>query len=142
MRASSTRSRTDVLQILLEISLFADESGESGTESKYYLLTLVFHEQDADISRPISIYENDLRAKGLPNIPLHACPLMNGHDGYEGMDIQGRMTGSTAHTVASRKAGSKRYARSCYRQPAGGLRCSCWVHCVPREHALKRVRAS
>ena len=31
---------------MLEISLFADESGESGTESKYYLLTLVFHEQD------------------------------------------------------------------------------------------------
>ena len=75
---------------MLEISLFADESGESGTESKYYLLTLVFHEQDADISRPISIYENDLRAKGLPNIPLHACPLMNGHDDYEDMDIQVR----------------------------------------------------
>ena len=28
--------------------------------------------------------------KGLPNIPLHACPLMNGHDDYEGMDIQDR----------------------------------------------------
>ena len=25
-----------------EISLFVDESGESGTESKYYLLTFVF----------------------------------------------------------------------------------------------------
>lgn len=35
-----------------EISLFVDESGESGTKSKYYLLTLVFHEQDpASISR-------------------------------------------------------------------------------------------
>ena len=75
---------------MLEISLFADESGESGTESKYYLLTLVFHEQNASISQPINIYENDLRAKGLPNIPLHACPLMNGHDDYEGMDIQDR----------------------------------------------------
>lgn len=75
---------------MLEISLFADESGESGAESKYYLLTLVFHEQDASISQPISIYENDLRAKSLPNIPLHACPLMNGHDDYEGMDIQDR----------------------------------------------------
>ena len=75
---------------MLEISLFADESGESGTESKYYLLTLVFHEQGASISRPISIYENDLRTKGLPNIPPHACPLMNGHDDYEGLDIQDR----------------------------------------------------
>lgn len=30
-----------------EINLFADESGESGTEPKYYLLTQVFHEQDS-----------------------------------------------------------------------------------------------
>ena len=29
-----------------EISLFDDESGESSTESKYCLLTLVLHEQD------------------------------------------------------------------------------------------------
>ena len=28
--------------IMLEISVFADESGEEGSESKYYLLTLVF----------------------------------------------------------------------------------------------------
>ena len=75
---------------MLEISLFADESGESGTESKYYLLTLVFHEQDNSISRPIELYENDICTKGLPNIPLHTSPLMNGHDEYAGMDIQDR----------------------------------------------------
>lgn len=75
---------------MLEISLFADESGESGTESKYYLLTLVFHEQRDSISRIIDIYEDDIRAKGLPDIPLHASPLMNGNDEYAGMDIQDR----------------------------------------------------
>lgn len=75
---------------MLEVSLFADESGESGAESKYYLLTLVLHEQNDDISQPISLYESDLRAKGLPDIPLHASPLMNGHDEYGGMDIQDR----------------------------------------------------
>ena len=73
-----------------EISLFVDESGESGTESKYYLLTLVFHEQDSNIDRQIELYENALRDKGLPDIPLHASPLLNGHDDYEGMDIQDR----------------------------------------------------
>lgn len=31
-----------------------------------------------------------MRAKGPSDIPLHACPLMNGHDDYEGMDIQDR----------------------------------------------------
>ena len=77
-------------ELVLEISLFADESGESGTESKYYLLTLVFHEQDNSISRPIELYENDICTKGLPNIPLHTSPLMNGHDEYAGMDIQDR----------------------------------------------------
>ncbi|MGN0077727.1 MAG: DUF3800 domain-containing protein [Coriobacteriales bacterium] len=75
---------------MLEISLFADESGECGTESKHYLLTLVFHEQESSISQPVSIYESDLLAKGLPDIPLHTSPLMNGHDEYAGMDIQER----------------------------------------------------
>lgn len=73
-----------------EISLFADESGESGTESKYYLLTLVLHEQDAAIDAQLGLYERALREKGLPDIPLHTSPLMNGHDDYEGMDIQDR----------------------------------------------------
>lgn len=73
-----------------EISLFVDESGENGTESKYYLLTLVFHEQDSGIEGQIGFYENALLEKGLPNIPLHTSPLLNGHDGYEGMDIQDR----------------------------------------------------
>ena len=73
-----------------EISLFADESGESGTESKYYLLTLVLHEQDASLDGQIGLYENALRDKGLPDIPLHASPLLNGHDAYRDMDIQVR----------------------------------------------------
>lgn len=73
-----------------EISLFADESGETGTESRYYLLTVVFHDQDDDIAPQIARYEQALHDKGLPDVPLHAGPLMNGHDDYEGMDIQDR----------------------------------------------------
>lgn len=73
-----------------EISLFVDESGESGTELKYYLLTLVFHEQNSSIDKQIELYENALHDKGLPDIPLHTSPLLNGHDDYEGMDIQDR----------------------------------------------------
>lgn len=73
-----------------EISLFADESGESGTESKYYLLTLVFHEQDSSIDGQIKLYERALHDKGLPDIPPHTSPLLNGHDDYKRMDIQDR----------------------------------------------------
>lgn len=75
---------------MAEISLFADESGECGTESKYYLLTLVFHEQDAVLDEQIALYERTLREKGLPDIPLHTSPLLNGNDEYRGMGIQDR----------------------------------------------------
>ncbi len=75
---------------MLEISLFVDESGENGAEPKYYLLALVLHEQSRDISPIIDLYERDLRAKGLPDVPLHTSPLMNGHEGYAGMGIQDR----------------------------------------------------
>ena len=59
---------------MLEISLFADESGESGTESKYYLLTLVFHEQNASISQPISVYEKRLAGEGPSQRPAARLP--------------------------------------------------------------------
>jgi hypothetical protein len=75
---------------LSEISIFADESGEAGAESQYYLLTLVLHEQDSDISRQLELYRASLATKNLPDIPLHASPLMNGHGDYENMDIQER----------------------------------------------------
>ena len=51
---------------------------------------MVLHEQSDDISQIISLYEGDLRTKGLPNIPLHTSPLMYSKDDYAGMDIQDR----------------------------------------------------
>lgn len=38
----------------------------------------------------IERYRASLRAKGLPDIPFHAIPLLNGHDAYEGMDLATR----------------------------------------------------
>ena len=32
-----------------ELSVFVDESGEFGSSSKYYLVTLLFHDQSIDI---------------------------------------------------------------------------------------------
>lgn len=74
----------------VEISIFVDESGEIGTESKYYLLTLLFHEQDKNINTALDLYEQTLLTKSLPDIPLHASPLMNGNDEYANLDIQKR----------------------------------------------------
>ena len=73
-----------------ELSVFIDESGSDGLRDKYYLVTLVLHEQDDDISEGIKLYEQSLVEKGLPNVPFHASPLLNGHDDYEGMELADR----------------------------------------------------
>jgi hypothetical protein len=70
-----------------ELSCFADESGDSSTQSKYYLLTLVFHDQGDDIAPHINTYESLLREAGLPDIPFHLSPLLNGHKDYESLEL-------------------------------------------------------
>lgn len=73
-----------------ELSVFVDESGDPGTESEYYLVALVFHDQRDGAEKFERGYLNSLRAQGLDDILLHLSPLLNGHDDYEGMDIQRR----------------------------------------------------
>lgn len=73
-----------------ELSVFADESGADGLDSKYYLLTLVFHEQDVSLADVLLPYERALAEKRLPDIPFHASPLMNGHDLYAGLEARTR----------------------------------------------------
>ena len=71
-------------------SLFIDESGSDNLRDRCYLLTLVLHEQDMDTSERIRLYERSLAEKDLPDIPFHASPLPNGHDGYGNMDPANR----------------------------------------------------
>ena len=76
--------------LLREASIFLDESGSDGMRDRFYLLTLVVHDQGNDIRPDIALYEQSLQAKGLPDIPFHASPLLNGHGRYEGMDLAAR----------------------------------------------------
>lgn len=69
-----------------ELSLFIYESESDNLRDRHYLLALVLHEQDEDVSESIRPYERPLAEKGLPDIPFHASPLPNSHDGYENMD--------------------------------------------------------
>lgn len=69
-----------------ELFVFVDESGDLGGESKYYLLTLVFHNQGHDLSRSITLYEQSLASRGLPNIPFHFNPLLRANEGYQHLD--------------------------------------------------------
>ena len=67
-----------------------DESGSDNLRDKYYLLALVLHEQSDSITHEIERYEQSLRDKGLPDIPLHSGSLLTGHGGYEGMPLADR----------------------------------------------------
>ena len=73
-----------------ELSIFVDESGSDGLSDRYYLLTVVMHDQSDSIANSVEAYEDALRAKGLPDIPFHASPLMNGKDLYSGLDLRMR----------------------------------------------------
>lgn len=74
----------------LEVGCFCDESGSDDAGARYYLLTLVFHDQSVDLGPSFAHYERSLADKGLPDIPLHTSPLMNGHGDYEGMALEDR----------------------------------------------------
>ena len=73
-----------------ELSIFVDESGDRGGKARYYLLTLVFHDQADDILSEVRSYEKRLAENGLPDIAFHSEPLLNGHKGYEGFAVEQR----------------------------------------------------
>ena len=73
-----------------ELSIFVDESGDAGETSRYYLITLVLHDQAEPLDAFLVPYENDLRNKGLRLLPLHVGPLLNGNDDYRNLDVSTR----------------------------------------------------
>ena len=73
-----------------ELSIFVDESGDRGGRARYYLLTLVFHDQAKSIADAVTNYEAKLARADLPNIPFHSEPLINGHKDYANLDMSQR----------------------------------------------------
>lgn len=73
--------------MMSDLSLFHDESGSNNLRDVYYVLALVVHDQSDALDDNISKYLTSLRKKGLPDIPFHANPLLNGRDAYEGLDM-------------------------------------------------------
>lgn len=70
-----------------ELSIFIDESGSDDLRERYYLVAFVFHEQDNSIVQGIKKYERAVADSGLPLLPFHASPLMNGKDQFKDLDI-------------------------------------------------------
>jgi hypothetical protein len=68
-----------------ELSVFIDESGDFGPyeqHSPYYIVTLVFHDQSADISGNINRLNAMARYSGIPDCPVHSGPLIRRENEY------------------------------------------------------------
>ena len=66
--------------------MFVDESGDLGLKSKvktYYIITLVFHDQDYDISEELNKLDRELSNLHCPKGAVHTEPLIRREAPYE-----------------------------------------------------------
>lgn len=73
-----------------ELSIFVDESGDLGSESRRYLVALVLHDQSNSIEGQVLRYNQALAAAGLAPVTFHFGPLINGKDEYAGLPTEVR----------------------------------------------------
>ena len=73
-----------------ELSIFIDESGDIGTKSLYYIVSLVFHDQADDLADTIRQHELTFKQDGMADIPFHMTPLMRAHEPYAALSIEQR----------------------------------------------------
>ncbi len=98
-----------------ELSVFADESGDKSNHSRYFLLTVVLHDQSDEIVEKVLAYERSLALADLPNIPFHSEPLLNGHEGYESLDIKDRKKLLYSFNILVQRPPGKRTTMTEYR---------------------------
>lgn len=74
-----------------ELSIFIDESGDFGKydgKCPFYIISLVFHEQDKDIANDVQILDNFLIENSLENHTIHTAPLIRKEKSYFNVDIK------------------------------------------------------
>lgn len=77
-----------------DLSIFVDESGDFGSYERhtpYYIVTLVFHEQNDSVANEIAHFDQSLKEIGLTNHVVHAGPLIRREETYVNMTIDERM---------------------------------------------------
>ncbi|MGN0730914.1 MAG: DUF3800 domain-containing protein [Treponema sp.] len=73
-----------------ELSIFIDESGDFGEfahHSPYYIITMVFHNQDSDITDAVTHLNSELSYLGLNNLCIHTGPIIRKEEIYKNMTI-------------------------------------------------------
>ena len=76
-----------------ELSIFVDESGDFGAydyHSPFYMLTMVFHDQDIDLSPNLQRLQNSINQRGIPNYIFHAGPLIRREGWYKRFNLEER----------------------------------------------------
>ena len=76
-----------------ELSIFIDESGDFGPydyHSPYYIIAMVFHNQDIDISGPVAKLDQDLTSRNLPHHCVHTGPIIRRENEYTFISVNDR----------------------------------------------------
>ena len=76
-----------------ELSIFIDESGDFGeyqSYSPFYIISLVFHKQNKELSKHIINLDLKLSKYLLNNNCVHTGPIARGEEVYKGMTINER----------------------------------------------------
>ena len=77
-------------EFLKELSIFIDESGDFGDysyHSPYYIITMIFHNQDSDIKDAVEQLNQSLTYLNLENHCIHTGPIIRKEDVYNNMSI-------------------------------------------------------
>jgi hypothetical protein len=72
-----------------ELSIFIDESGDFGDydyHSPWYIVSMVFHDQDVSIQEPLEYLEKELKLLGLENHCIHSGPIIRKEEYYSQID--------------------------------------------------------
>ena len=67
------------------LSVFIDESGDVGVyqpHSPYYIVTLVFHNQEEDMTASINLLNKQLANIGCGDMAIHTEPLVRREGGH------------------------------------------------------------
>jgi hypothetical protein len=76
-----------------ELSVFIDESGDFGEydyRSPFYIITMVFHDQDKSIQAAVDKLDQELSYLNLENLCIHTGPIIRKEESYNNMDVQER----------------------------------------------------
>ena len=77
-----------------ELSIFVDESGDFGEydfHAPYYIISMVFHDQDVDLTEELKRLDASLFNMEMRNHCIHAGPIIRQENEYKYMDPEKRI---------------------------------------------------